>query len=319
MRRSIPFVVSCLFITACAAAEVPQTFDKHYPMQGRAELEAGIGNGSIKTTGCGTCRDIHVHLEMNNADRSTFHIEEQQSGNHVRFVLKQDEGHWHWNGGKGPELTIEVPQQSALDLHSGNGSVVLSGVQGDIAMNTGNGSVSISDAGGQIKLHSGNGSVSGENLTGSLNASTGNGSMHVAGRFSRLDAHTGNGSLNLEAGGPDALREGATITSGSGGVTLRLDRACTCKRRAFDGQRWHPQRPANHHAGRHGRRPAPVKRDAERRRDVTADQYRQRRHPAGGLVKAHSRLCDKWLSVRPQPRQQMPSPGNFCRARLSVS
>ncbi len=224
MRRSIPFVVSCLFITACAAAEVPQTFDKHYPMQGRAELEAGIGNGSIKTTGCGTCRDIHVHLEMNNADRSTFHIEEQQSGNHVRFVLKQDEGHWHWNGGKGPELTIEVPQQAALDLHSGNGSVVLSGVQGDIAMNTGNGSVSISDAGGQIKLHSGNGSVSGENLTGSLNASTGNGSMHVAGRFNRLDAHTGNGSLNLEAGGPDALREGATITSGSGGVTLRLDR-----------------------------------------------------------------------------------------------
>lgn len=225
MRRQIPFLLSCCFITACAVAEVPQTVDKHYPIQGRAELEAQIGNGSIKTTSCGGCRDIHIHLEMNNADRSQFHIEESQSGNHVRFVLKQDDSHhWSWNGGKGPEMTIEVPQESALDLHSGNGSVTLSGVRGDIAMNTGNGSVTISDAGGQIKLHSGNGAVTGSNLSGSLNASTGNGSMQVAGRLSHLDAHTGNGSLQIEVAGADSLRDGGSITSGSGGVTLRLDR-----------------------------------------------------------------------------------------------
>ena len=224
MRRSISFVLSCLFVTACAAAEVPQTFDKHYPMQGRAELEAQIGNGSIKTRSCGGCRDIHVHLEMNDADKSRFRIEESQSGNHVRFVLKQDESHdWHW-GGKGPEMTIEVPRESMVNLGSGNGSVSLAGVRGDASLATGNGSVSINDVVGQLKLHTGNGSVSGSDLGGTLNASTGNGSMHVSGRFSRMEAHTGNGAVDLESSGPDALRDGATVTSGSGSVTLRLSR-----------------------------------------------------------------------------------------------
>ncbi len=226
MRRSFPVVLSCLFVTACAVAEVPQTVDKHYPVQGRAELQAEIGNGSIKTRSCGGCKDIHVHLEMNDADRSRFRIEEEQSGNHVRFVLKQNESHdWHWGGGKGPEMTVEVPQEAALDLHSGNGGLTLAGVRGDVNLNTGNGSISINDVGGQVKLHSGNGSVSGNDLTGALNASTGNGSIHLTGRFTRLEAHTGNGALDLEAGGgADALRDGAAITSGSGSVTLRLDR-----------------------------------------------------------------------------------------------
>ncbi len=226
MRRSVPILLASFCVTAMAAAEVPQTFDKHYPMQGRAELQAEIGNGSIKARSCGSCRDIHVHLEMNDADRSRFHIEESQSGNHVRFVLKQEESHdWHWNSGRGPELMVEVPQEAALDLHSGNGSLSLAGVRGDISMNTGNGSISVNDAGGQLKLHSGNGSVSGNDLSGNLSASTGNGSMHMTGRFSRLEAHTGNGTLDLEAGGPDALHDGAAITSGSGSVTLRLDRS----------------------------------------------------------------------------------------------
>ena len=225
MRHSVPFVLSCIFVAASAAAEVPQTFDKHYPVQGRAELEAQIGNGNIQVRSCGGCRDIHVHLEMNGADRSLFHLEESQSGNHVRFVLKQDENrHWSWNTGKGPEMTVEVPQESALDLNSGNGSLSLDGVRGDIAMSTGNGSIAAGNAGGQIRLHSGNGGVNAHDLSGSLNATTGNGSIHVGGHFERIEAHTGNGSVNLEAGGPDALRNGATITSGSGSITLRLDR-----------------------------------------------------------------------------------------------
>ncbi len=233
--RQIPLLLLCLLVTACAVAEVPQTFDKHYPVQGRAELEAQIGNGSVRTRSCGGCREIHLHLEMNGSDRSRFTIEESQSGSHVRFVLKQDENHhWEWNTGKGPELTVEVPQEAALDLHSGNGTLSLAGVRGNIAMNTGNGAITIDNAGGELRLHSGNGSLTGNGLSGSLNASTGNGAMHIEGQFSRIDAHSGNGSVDVEVADGSSLQESA-ITTGSGSVHLRLPRATRATLRMTTG------------------------------------------------------------------------------------
>ncbi len=222
MRSQIPFLLSCIFVAASAVAEVPQTVDRHYPVQGRAELEAMLGSGSIHAHSCGNCRDIHVHLEMNGADRSRYHLEEQQSGNHLRFVLKQDESHgWNWNSGKGPELTVELPQESSVDLGSGSGDLSLNGVRGSIAMHTGSGDITVGELAGALSLRSGSGELRGRSLAGTMNARTGSGDIHLDGGFTQLEAHTGSGTLDLAAGN---LQEGATLTSGSGDVNLRLAR-----------------------------------------------------------------------------------------------
>ena len=166
-------LLSCCFITASAIAEVPQTVDKHYAIQGRAELEAQIGSGSIHTRSCGGCRDIHVHLEMNGVDRSRYHLEEQQSGNHVRFVLKQDDYHgWNWtsHNGKSPELTVEVPQESSLELGTGSGDVTLRGVRGSVNMHTGSGDITIDETSGALSLRTGSGGLSGKDLSGTMKA-----------------------------------------------------------------------------------------------------------------------------------------------------
>ena len=235
MRPQIPFLLSCCFITASAIAEVPQTVDKHYAIQGRAELEAQIGSGSIHTRSCGGCRDIHVHLEMNGVDRSRYHLEEQQSGNHVRFVLKQDDNHgWNWtsHNGKSPELTVEVPQESSLELGTGSGDVTLRGVRGSVNMHTGSGDITIDETSGALSLRTGSGGLSGKDLSGTMKAQSGSGDIHLAGDFSQLDARTGSGTLDLSAGN---LHDGATLTSGSGDVNLRLARDTHANVRATTG------------------------------------------------------------------------------------
>ena len=234
MLRSIPVVFSFLFVTACAAAEVPQTFDKHYPVQGRAELEVKIGSGNINTRSCGACHDIHLHLEMNGVDRSRYSLEEQQSGNHVRFVLKQEDSHWSWHqhNGKSPEMTIEVPAEAMLDLTSGSGDLSLEGVHGTIGLQTGSGNIVAHGAAGALTLRTGSGDVRANALSGTLNTRSGSGDLRVEGNFSQLDAHTGSGSLNLSAGN---LQNGANLSSGSGDVNLRLARTTHADLRVSTG------------------------------------------------------------------------------------
>ena len=101
-------------------------------------------------------------------------------------------------------LTLKVPRESNLDLHTGDGGITLNGTKGDLKLNTGDGSIEVTGADGR------------------LTASTGDGSVRVDGRFDMVDLHTGDGSIEAAAKPGSTIGSAWSVKTGDGSITLRL-------------------------------------------------------------------------------------------------
>ncbi len=133
-------------------------------------------------------------------------VTDHQTGDHVDVEARVPEFHLNIFEGHERSLRIElqVPRSTRTDIHTGDGSVNVSGLHGDMRVSTGDGSVEASD------------------VQGSLEAHTGDGSVHVRGRFTALNVHTGDGSVDAE------IEQGSTVSSpwkvetGDGSVKVRV-------------------------------------------------------------------------------------------------
>lgn len=153
---------------------------------------------------------------------------------------------------RGVDYELRVPRNAALELHTSNGRIDVSDVNGDLTLGssngqivtshtrgvvkaeTSNGAVTCRDAGGPLDLESSNGAIS-VDYTGALAADTAiacetsNGNIAIAlpaaTEFS-LDAHTSNGRIRsafplaVPAGG-DAKHITGQVGDGGGAVRLR--------------------------------------------------------------------------------------------------
>ncbi|MCU4184772.1 DUF4097 domain-containing protein [Acidiferrimicrobium sp. IK] len=114
--------------------------------------------------------------------------------------------------------TVTAPAGAAVYAHSGNGTVTVSGVHGDVDASSGNGTVRLSGLGGALRAHSGNGSVIAVGLADpTVTASSGNGSVSLAFAAAPLQvgAHSGNGTVTVTvpaASGPYHVIAGAHTT-----------------------------------------------------------------------------------------------------------
>jgi DUF4097 and DUF4098 domain-containing protein YvlB len=116
------------------------------------------------------------------------------------------------------QLEITAPPGTRLDLHTGAGSVEVSGLRSDVKADSGAGSLTLSDLSGAIDAHSGAGSITLRNVSGGIVADSGAGSIEVRGGDGRADLHTGAGSILYEG----ALQGDSRFESGTGSITLRL-------------------------------------------------------------------------------------------------
>ena len=94
-------------------------------------------------------------------------------------------------------LEVYVPRNASLHVSSGDGSLHLDGVSGDLDLRTGDGSIEVSAARGQLRVNTGDGSIKVSDFDGNVDARTGDGSINLDGRFTALAARTGDGSISL--------------------------------------------------------------------------------------------------------------------------
>ncbi len=105
---------------------------------------------------------------------------------------------------RGVQVQVQVPPQSALDLHSGDGHIALTGVSG------------------QAKLDSGDGHISVQNFNGSLRGHTGDGHMTIDGVFTGIDLRTGDGHIDLTIRPGSKMNDGWLVHTSDGSVEARL-------------------------------------------------------------------------------------------------
>jgi len=118
-------------------------------------------------------------------------IDSQQQGSSISVVARSYED----NGDA--SLEVYVPRNASLHVSSGDGSLHLDGVSGDLDLRTGDGSIEVNSARGQLRVNTGDGSIKISDFDGNVDARTGDGSITLDGKFTALAARTGDGSISL--------------------------------------------------------------------------------------------------------------------------
>jgi len=119
-------------------------------------------------------------------------------------------------------LEVRMPRDADLESSSGDGSVEVAQVLGNVDIRTGGGRIAILGGRGTIRLRTGDGSIEGRELNGSVYATTGDGGVTLSGRFDVLVAQTRDGPLVATAAPGSRVLEPWLLQSGDGSVELGL-------------------------------------------------------------------------------------------------
>jgi hypothetical protein len=236
MRTVATAILFAALASTTAFAE--SNWDKSYNVSGTASLQVGTDDASTRVQSCGGCRTVHIRVDGRGQDLSRWHITEMQGGNGIQFSMKRVDGasNWfHMGGNTSPEVVIETPQQTTLQLHTGNGSTTVTGLHGNVDVRSGNGTVQLEDVSGELRTAMGNGSLSIRRAEGTLSISGGNGTISAEGRFSQFESHTGNGTVHLTLLPGSVLAASSHITTGNSNITLQLPRDLKADIQASNG------------------------------------------------------------------------------------
>jgi DUF4097 and DUF4098 domain-containing protein YvlB len=200
-------VIALFVLLACGLAlpAVADQWSKSYPVTGKPDLWVSTGDGSVRIDVWDEAR-IEARIEtVGYVINKDFQLIESQSGNQVKIEAKFPNTSWGLNlGQRSLTVTLKVPRESNLDIHTGDGSMTVNGAKGDFRFNTGDGSIEA------------------RGLDGKLTASTGDGGVNIEGRFDLLDLHTGDGAIEAAAKAGSTIAAAWSVRTGDGGVTLRV-------------------------------------------------------------------------------------------------
>lgn len=195
-----------------------------YPLKGAADLHVKTDDGSVRIeTGDYTEISARVTTEGWAIGPDGARITESQSGDRVDIEVRLPQHHsWHGVERRSVRVVLQVPKRADLDVHTGDGSVVVQPVSGRLTVSTGDGSITADGLQGEIRLHTGDGSIKAGGLSGQLQADTGDGHMTVKGRFELLDLSTGDGGIDADVEPGSKVEKPWSLRSGDGGITLRV-------------------------------------------------------------------------------------------------
>src|SRR5262245_42975496 len=150
-------------------------------------------------------------------------IHTDQQGNRVTVDVKtQRSGGFHFNNSRSAKLIVSAPAGTNIAARSGDGSIDIESITGQVELRTGDGSIRGRRLSGDVRAHTGDGSIKLEGVTGALDVETGDGGVAVSGKMTRVRAHTGDGSVNIHADPGSAAQGDWDIVTGDGSVTVEV-------------------------------------------------------------------------------------------------
>jgi hypothetical protein len=224
MRHASGLALAVLVLAPPAALRGDE-WSHQYPIRGRADLHVKTDDGSVTVEAADTAEvAARVTTKGWAISPEEVTITETQSGDRVDIEVRLPR-HRHWwpsAGHREVAVTLRVPRELDLDVRTGDGSVTLPAVSGNLQIFTGDGSITAEGARGVLRLRTGDGSIRATGIDGRLEADTGDGRMDVRGRFEALDLHTGDGGIVAEVEEGSRVSAAWQLRSGDGGITLRL-------------------------------------------------------------------------------------------------
>jgi len=115
-----------------------------------------------------------------------------------------------------------VPVKTAVVARSGDGSIEVRSVNGNVDLNTDDGSVRVEEIGGDLVARTGDGSVHGRKVDGRAEIRTGDGSVGLDGVLTGVTIETRDGSIEVTARPGSRTDTDWDVTTGDGNVQLEV-------------------------------------------------------------------------------------------------
>jgi hypothetical protein len=201
--------------TALPAVQIP----------GHARVRVAADDGSVRVTSADIAQ-VELRVDSSGYEiPKDLEISMTPHGDQVEIVVKT---HDHFAlfslASRSLHIDVRIPRDAEVEVRSGDGSVEIEEVAGNIDVRTGDGSVAVRDARGYIRLHTGDGSITGRGLDGSVDASTSDGSVKLEGRFDSLAVASGDGRLVADALPGSRVMQPWRLQTGDGSIALGLPR-----------------------------------------------------------------------------------------------
>lgn len=195
------------------------------PVVGHVHVRIAADDGSVRVTTADIAQ-VEVQVQSSGYDlQRDLELSMTPHGSDVDIVARTHDG-WHLFNltRRSLHIDVRVPHDADVAVSSGDGSVELEAVTGNVDVRTGDGSVAVRGARGRIHLHTGDGSITGRDLDGAIDASTGDGSVSLEGRFDALAVETGDGKLTAAVWPGSRVMQPWRLHTGDGSVALALPR-----------------------------------------------------------------------------------------------
>lgn len=202
MKRLL-LLCTALMLTHLVAAE---DWNKTFTLTGKPDLRVETSDAKLTVDTWDQNKiEAHVHVLGYKIGPGGIDIYDHQSGNMVVLEVRYPHEHFHISlGNSRVSIEVHMPREGRADLKTGDGSISLTGLKGEMTVTSGDGSQQIDD------------------VDGVLNARAGDGHIRARGRFDGLNLHTGDGSIEATARAGSTVNSAWDIHAGDGSVTLRL-------------------------------------------------------------------------------------------------
>jgi len=176
----------------------------NYAVNGKPELIVDTNDADVEIT-VGTSQQIEARVITHGLKiNDDLKITDTQNGNRIELRLHKSRLACIGFCSYGVRVQLRVPQESDLNVHTGDGNIRVDAVKGSLQLETGDGDVRLSD------------------VEGSVHTDTHDGNINVRGRLDVLNLRTGDGDIDAEVSALSAPQPGWSLRSGDGNITLQL-------------------------------------------------------------------------------------------------
>ncbi len=204
MRRV--FSIFLLAVSLLALPALAEEWNKTYQVGGSPNLRVDTNDASIEISrGNGGAIVAKVVADGYTIGGNGVRVTERQDSARVDLQVHiPNEWGFHMGMHRGVHVIVQVPQETTLDLHSGDGHISVDGTSGRSQLDTGDGSIEV------------------RNFSGGLRAHTGDGHMTIDGVLTDVDLRTGDGHIDLTVRPGSKMSNSWLLHTSDGSVEARL-------------------------------------------------------------------------------------------------
>jgi len=240
------FVLLAALVALPAAAVLAESrLEKTLKLEPGGSFRLETSHGSVTVSGKAGA-DVNIVVTSRRDLDDILSIQFDEGAHSARVTARSKHHGWFGDDGGRVHWEIQVPAETALDVHTSGGGIQIEGIRaaskldtsgggitvrdltGNLEADTSGGPIRLSDIRGRMRVQTSGGGIHGSNLDGSLSADTSGGSIELDRVAGDVHASSSGGGIQIsEAGGRvDAETSGggidASFAKGNGkGGTLR--------------------------------------------------------------------------------------------------